>query len=96
VCPGHTKDRKFCTPIIDEAALAAKKKQEMDAEIERVKKEFEEKQKKKKEKEMEKEKEKKKDEEKDKKDDEKKDTEKNTEPVEQVDSALSQFDHSCC
>ncbi|KAE9377767.1 DUF1742-domain-containing protein [Stipitochalara longipes BDJ] len=50
VCPAHLKDKGFCSPIIDEAAVAAKKKREMDAEIERVKKEFEEKQKKKKDK----------------------------------------------
>lgn len=71
VCPGHVKDRKFCTPIIDEAAVAAKKKKEMEAEVERVKQEFEEKQKKKKEKEKQKEEKDKKD--KDKKDDEKED-----------------------
>jgi hypothetical protein len=59
------KDKGFCNPIIDEAAVAAKKKKEMEAEVERVKKEFEEKQKKKKEREKEKEK--------DKKDDVKKD-----------------------
>ncbi|KAJ8059970.1 hypothetical protein OCU04_011585 [Sclerotinia nivalis] len=51
VCPSHLKDRGFATPIIDEAAIAAKKKKELDDEIERVKQEFEEKQKKKKEKE---------------------------------------------
>ncbi|KAH6674580.1 VPS4-associated protein 1 [Halenospora varia] len=61
VCPGHLKDRGFCKPIIDEAAIAAKKKKEMEAEVERVKREFEEKQKKKKEKEKEKEKAKEKD-----------------------------------
>lgn len=78
VCPGHLKDKGFCTPIIDEAAVAAKKKKEMEDEVERVKKEFEEKQKKKKEKEKSKEKDKdkgkdKKDEDKKEKDDEKKD-----------------------
>lgn len=56
VCVGHLKDRGFCSPIIDEAAVAAKKKKEMEAEVERVKLEFEEKQKKKKEKEKEKDK----------------------------------------
>ncbi|KIM93003.1 hypothetical protein OIDMADRAFT_138539 [Oidiodendron maius Zn] len=56
VCPGHLKDRGFCSPVIDEAAVTAKKKKEMEAEVERVKQEFEEKQKKKKEKEKEKEK----------------------------------------
>lgn len=68
------KDKGFCTPIIDEAAVAAKKKKEMEEEVERVKKEFEEKQKKKKEKEKNKEKDKdKKDEDKKEKGDEKKD-----------------------
>lgn len=66
ICPGHLKDKGFCTPIIDEAAVVAKKKKEMEEEVERVKKEFEEKQKKKKEKEKEKEKDK------DKKDEDKK------------------------
>lgn len=70
VCPGHLKDKGFCAPIIDEAAVAAKKKKEMEEEIERVKKEFEEKQKKKKEKEKSKDKEKEKD--KDKEDEDKK------------------------
>ncbi|RDL37794.1 Uncharacterized protein BP5553_05227 [Venustampulla echinocandica] len=74
VCPGHLKDRGFCSPIIDEAAVAARKKKEMEAEVERVKKEFEEKQKKKKEKEKEREKkEKEKSKDKDKKDDDKED-----------------------
>ncbi|KFY12642.1 hypothetical protein V491_06704 [Pseudogymnoascus sp. VKM F-3775] len=74
VCPGHLKDKGFCSPIIDEAAVAAKKKKEMEEEVERVKKEFEEKQKKKKEKEKNKEKEKDgKDEDKKEKGDEKKD-----------------------
>ncbi|KAI0853949.1 DUF1742-domain-containing protein [Daldinia vernicosa] len=54
VCPGHLKDRGFCSPIIDHDAIAAKKKKEMEDEIERVKKEYEEKQRKKKEKESEK------------------------------------------
>ena len=70
VCPGHLKDKVFCSPIIDEAAVAAKKKKEVEAEVERVKKEFEEKQRKKKEKEKEKEKDKTKDKEDSKKDDE--------------------------
>ncbi|KAI1136770.1 DUF1742-domain-containing protein [Hypoxylon sp. FL0543] len=51
VCPGHLKDRGFCTPIIDQEAVAAKKKKEMEEELERAKKEYEEKQRKKKEKE---------------------------------------------
>ncbi|KAF7537404.1 hypothetical protein G7054_g3719 [Neopestalotiopsis clavispora] len=50
VCPAHLKDTRFATPIVDEAAIAAKKKKEMDEELERVKKEYEEKQKKKQEK----------------------------------------------
>lgn len=48
VCPVHLKDTRFATPIVDEAAIAAKKKKEMDEELERVKKEYEEKQRKKK------------------------------------------------
>ncbi|KAH6657621.1 VPS4-associated protein 1 [Truncatella angustata] len=48
VCPVHLKDTRFATPIVDEAAIAAKKKKEMDEEVERVKKEYEEKQRKKK------------------------------------------------
>ncbi|KAL8689814.1 MAG: hypothetical protein Q9218_004599 [Villophora microphyllina] len=49
VCPGHLKDRGFCTPIIDEAEAAAKKKKEdLDREIELIKKEYEEKLKKRK------------------------------------------------
>ncbi|KAL8750110.1 MAG: hypothetical protein Q9184_006543 [Pyrenodesmia sp. 2 TL-2023] len=46
---GHLKDRGFCTPIIDEAEAAArKKKDELDREIEMIKKEYEEKLKKRK------------------------------------------------
>lgn len=51
MCPSHLKDRNFCAPIIDTAAVEAKKKKEMDEELERVKKEYEERQRKKKEKE---------------------------------------------
>lgn len=69
VCPAHLKDKGFCNPIVDEAAIAAKKKRALDAEVERVKKEFEEKQRKKKEREKKK-KEKEKEKDKDKKDDE--------------------------
>ncbi|KAL1838381.1 hypothetical protein VTJ49DRAFT_2722 [Mycothermus thermophilus] len=50
VCPAHLKDTGFCTPIIDQAAIEARKERELREEIERVKKEYEEKQKKKKEK----------------------------------------------
>lgn len=57
MCPSHLKDPKFCTPIIDKAAVEAKKKKEMEEELARVKKEYEEKQKRKKEKEKESEKE---------------------------------------
>lgn len=71
MCPAHLKDKGFCSPIIDEAALAAKEKKEIYAEIERLNKEFKEKQKKKKDKEKEKEKDKDKDKEDDKKDDKK-------------------------
>ncbi|KAL8874254.1 MAG: hypothetical protein Q9174_000374 [Haloplaca sp. 1 TL-2023] len=49
VCPGHLKDRGFCTPVVDEAEAAAKKrKEELDREIELIKKEYEEKLKKRK------------------------------------------------
>ncbi|KAB5554315.1 VPS4-associated protein 1 [Coniochaeta sp. 2T2.1] len=51
VCPSHLKDTGFCTPVVDQAALEARKKKELEAEVERVKKEYEEKQRKKKEKE---------------------------------------------
>ena len=50
ICPAHLKDNGFCSPLIDKAAIAAKKKKEMEAEFERVKQEIEEKRKKKKEK----------------------------------------------
>lgn len=51
VCPIHLKDRGFCSPIIDEEEIAAKKrKEEMDKEIEKVKQEYEEKMKRKKQK----------------------------------------------
>ncbi len=44
VCSGHLKDKGLATPIIDEAEVAAKKKkEEMDREIEIIKKEYEEK-----------------------------------------------------
>ncbi|PKS13046.1 hypothetical protein jhhlp_000387 [Lomentospora prolificans] len=47
VCVSHLKDRNFCSPIIDQAALDAKKQKELEEEVERVKKEYEEKKKKK-------------------------------------------------
>ncbi|EFQ98751.1 hypothetical protein MGYG_01769 [Nannizzia gypsea CBS 118893] len=55
ICPIHLKDKSFCSPLIDEEEVAAKKrKEEIDREIEKVEKEYEEKQRKKKEKEKEK------------------------------------------
>ncbi|THC89333.1 hypothetical protein EYZ11_011216 [Aspergillus tanneri] len=51
VCPIHLKDRNFCSPVVDSEGQEAKRKQEaMAQEIERVKKEYEEKQRRKKEK----------------------------------------------
>lgn len=46
MCIGHLSDRGFCQPDAEEAAGIAerKKKEEMDREIEKVKKEYEEKQ----------------------------------------------------
>ena len=70
ICPAHLKDRGFCTPLVDQAAVEAKKKKALDDEVARVKKEYEEKQKKKKEakeKDASKDKDKDKDKEKDKK-----------------------------
>ncbi|KAH7356710.1 VPS4-associated protein 1 [Rhexocercosporidium sp. MPI-PUGE-AT-0058] len=88
VCPAHLKDKGFCNPIIDEAAVAAKKKKEMDAEVERLKQEFEEKQKKKKEKESAKEKEKEKEKDKDKdKDSDEKATDKKADEKKNFDEA---------
>ncbi|KAK2749582.1 hypothetical protein FQN57_005804 [Myotisia sp. PD_48] len=56
ICPAHLKDTSFCTPIINEEEIAAKKKkEELDREIEKVKQEYEEKQRRKKEKKKEKE-----------------------------------------
>ncbi|MCJ1369473.1 hypothetical protein MMC20_000684 [Loxospora ochrophaea] len=49
VCLGHLKDRNFCSPIVDDAEVAAKKKKEdLDREIELIKREYEEKLKKRK------------------------------------------------
>jgi len=49
ICVGHLKDKSFCLPDASEAAALAerKKKEEMDREIEAVKREYEEKQKRK-------------------------------------------------
>ncbi|KAH7389547.1 VPS4-associated protein 1 [Phaeosphaeria sp. MPI-PUGE-AT-0046c] len=46
ICTGHLVDKGFCQPNADEAAAfeAKKKKDELDVEIEKVKKEYEEKQ----------------------------------------------------
>ncbi|KAK1765374.1 putative upf0589 protein [Phialemonium atrogriseum] len=54
VCPSHLRDKGFCTPIIDQEAVEARKKKELEDEVARVKAEYEEKQRKKKEKEKEK------------------------------------------
>ena len=44
LCAGHTKDRGFCSPIVDEAEVAAKKrKADLDKEIGLIKKEYEDK-----------------------------------------------------
>lgn len=85
------KDKGFCSPIIDHAAAEAKRKQEMDDEVAKVKKEYEEKQKKKKEKEKEKDSEKGKD---DKKDDEKKDEKKKDEEKPEDKVSLLIHNHS--
>ncbi|CAO2658779.1 Nn.00g065020.m01.CDS01 [Neocucurbitaria sp. VM-36] len=62
-CVGHLSDRGFCQPDADEAAAIAaqKKKEELDREIEAVKKEYDDKQKLKREKRKGKDKEKEKD-----------------------------------
>jgi len=90
ICPGHLKDTGFCTPKIDQAAIEARKKKELEEEIARVKKEYEEK-KKKKEKEKE-EKEKKAKEKKDDKDTDKKDDGKSEEEKKDKDAEVC-FDH---
>jgi len=44
VCHGHLNDRGFASPIVDDAVIAAKRRnEEMDREIELVKQEYEEK-----------------------------------------------------
>lgn len=46
VCQSHANDRGFCSPIVDEAEVAArKKKEEMNREIEIIKKEYDDKRK---------------------------------------------------
>ncbi|GAB7348071.1 hypothetical protein MBLNU459_g6102t1 [Dothideomycetes sp. NU459] len=68
VCPSHLKDRNFAVPTEDEAKALAdrQKKEQLDKEIETIKKEYEEKMKKKKEKRKAKDKDKDKDEKNDK------------------------------
>ena len=73
VCPSHLKDRKFCSPIVDEGAAEAKRKREMEEEVERARKEYEERKRKKEEEDKKKEEEDKKKEEEKEKDGEKKD-----------------------
>lgn len=52
MCPAHLQDRHFCSPIVDAEAEASRRKEDVMAqEIEKVKKEYEEKQRRKKEKE---------------------------------------------
>ncbi|KAK2074195.1 hypothetical protein P8C59_008419 [Phyllachora maydis] len=89
VCPQHLKDANFCTPKIDQAAVEARKRREMDEEVARVKKEFEEKQRKKKEKEQDKDKDKekeKKDKDKEKEEEKEKEKEKEKRKDEQADA----------
>ena len=74
ICPGHLTDRKFAIPKDEEDLAKKKREEELEKEIEVLKKEFEEKVRKKAEKRKEKEKEKKADE--DEKKDEKKEDEK--------------------
>ncbi|EYE97913.1 AAA-ATPase Vps4-associated 1 family protein [Aspergillus ruber CBS 135680] len=55
ICPAHLKDRNFCSAVVDTAGAQAKGKEEALArEIEKVKREYEEKQQRKKEKRKEK------------------------------------------
>lgn len=80
VCPSHLKDTTFCTPKIDHAAVEARRKKELEEEVERVKKEYEEKKKRKEEEKAKKAKEKEdKDKDKEKKDDKKEDKKDETE-----------------
>ncbi|KAI9828550.1 MAG: hypothetical protein M1819_006542 [Sarea resinae] len=89
VCHGHLKDRGFCSPIINEAEEAAKKRKlELEREVERVKKEYEEKQKKKKDK-KDKDKDKEKEKEKDEKEDGKEKDEDKSEKVAAKDEGKS-------
>ncbi|THX13348.1 DUF1742-domain-containing protein [Aureobasidium pullulans] len=84
ICPSHLKDRNFALPTDDEAKAIAdrKKKEELDREIEAVKKEYEEKMKKKQQK---KDKSKNKDKDKDAKDKEKDDKKSDQEEKERDD-----------
>lgn len=86
----HLKEASFCTPIVDQAAVEAKKKKELDEEVERVKKEYEEKQRKKKEKEeADKSKDKDKDKDKDKESEEKPTEAKKPDGADKVRASLS-------
>jgi len=83
-CKSHLKDKGFCTPVIDEAEAAAKKKkEEMDKEIELIKKEYEAKMKKQKKKEKKS---------KDKKEDENKDAEEKKAKEEKDEKVMSHVD----
>lgn len=98
ICAIHLKDKGFCSPIIDEAEVAEKrKKEEMDREIEKVKKEYEEKQRRKKEKQKAKDKDK--DEDKDKKDGDdgkkKGDDEEQKKDEKEKDDKVSAFTSGC-
>lgn len=88
MCPSHLKDRGFCSPIIDQAAVDAKKKEDMKAEVEKVKKEYEERQRKKKE-ESEKSKDKDKDKDKDGDDKKKADDDKKADESKSKDEEVS-------
>ncbi|KAF1983024.1 DUF1742-domain-containing protein [Aulographum hederae CBS 113979] len=86
ICVGHLKDRSFCTPDAAEASAAEerKKKEELDKEIELVKKGYEEKVKKRKERRKEKEKEKGKESKDEKKQDEEEDKKDEKEKEEKI------------
>jgi hypothetical protein len=76
ICPGHLTDRKFAIPKDEEDLANKKREEELEKEIEAVKKEFAEKARKKADKRKEKEKDKDGDKDKDKKKDEQKEDEK--------------------
>lgn len=86
ICPGHLKDRGFATPDADEvaAAEAKRKKEELDAEIEKVKREYMERQEERAKKRREKKKKDKKEEKEDKKADEEEESKEAKERDEKV------------